>query len=123
VTEGGTFTVASAEALLPWLAEVLPRIREARQTVLRGAQRVRANAPRNGASDPGQGYWDALAVLRRDVESLTDRGVVLRDPESGLVDFPTTREGREVFLCWRLGEERVAFWHGPESGFGGRRPI
>jgi hypothetical protein len=123
VSGGERFTVASAEALVPWLADVLPRIREARQVVLGGAQRIRANAPRNGTSDPGQAYWDALAALRRDVEALTERGVVLRDPETGLVDFPSIRDGREVFLCWRLGEEHVAFWHGPESGFGGRRPV
>ena len=51
------------------------------------------------------------------------RFIVLRDPESGLLDFPSRREGRLVYLCWRLEEDRVGFWHGPDSGFSGRRPI
>jgi hypothetical protein len=124
VTAVEAFTVEEAEALLPWLREVLPRIREARQVVLSGAQRIRRTAPRNGApSEPGQTYWDALSALRRDVEAISERGLVLRDPETGLVDFPSRRDGREVFLCWRLGEERVAHWHGPESGFAGRRAL
>jgi hypothetical protein len=124
VTDGHAYTVGEAEALLPWLGEVLPRIRAARQVVLAGAQRIRRTAHGNGAAGkPAQAYRDARAELRRDVEAVTERGIVLRDPETGLVDFPTTREGREVFLCWRLGEDRVAFWHGPEAGFSGRRPL
>ena len=125
MTEGNAFTVEQAEALLPWLGELLPRIRAARQVVLAGAQRIRRTAQENGAvaGEQARGYRDALSELRRDVEAITERGIVLREPETGLVDFPTTRDGREVFLCWRMGEDRVAFWHGPESGFSGRRPL
>jgi hypothetical protein len=49
--------------------------------------------------------------------------VVLRDLDRGLVDFPALREGREVYLCWEEGEEDIGFWHEPEGGFDGRRPI
>ena len=86
-------------------------------------ERIREVASLDGGGAQGKEYWEALAVLRREVEGLNAKGIVLRDPESGLVDFPAKREGREVFLCWRLGEDRVAFWHGPESGFAGRRPL
>jgi hypothetical protein len=57
------------------------------------------------------------------VESLNQQGIILRDPESGLVDFPATRDGRAIFLCWRLDEGEVGFWHGPEGGFAGRQPL
>ena len=117
------YTPERANHLLPELTESLLRIREARQVVLSGGERIREVASLDGGGAQGKEYWEALAVLRREVEALNAKGIVLRDPESGLVDFPAKRDGREVFLCWRLGEDRVAFWHGPESGFAGRRPL
>ena len=49
--------------------------------------------------------------------------VVLRDLDRGLVDFPSIRDGQEVFLCWEEGEDEVAYWHDLEAGYGGRRPL
>jgi hypothetical protein len=117
------FTVEEANSLLPALSESLSLIREARQVVLRGGERIRRSAKADGGGRQGREYWEALATLRREVEGLTAQGIVLRDAETGLLDFPSRRDGREVFLCWRLGEDRVEFWHGPESGFSGRRPV
>jgi hypothetical protein len=117
------YDVEEANALLPTLAQTLTEIREARQIVLDGAERLQRSADLDGGGTFSQEYWDALAALRRHIESLSDQGIVLRDPETGLIDFPSRREGQLVFLCWRLGEERVEFWHGPESGFAGRRPL
>jgi hypothetical protein len=117
------FTVEEANAALPVVREALVRIREARQVVLSGGERIRRSAPTNGGGREGKEYWEALATLRRDVEALNEQGIILRDPESGLIDFPTKRDGRDVFLCWRLGEDDVGFWHGPEGGFAGRRPL
>jgi hypothetical protein len=57
------------------------------------------------------------------VSALSDLGVVVKDASSGLVDFPSERDGETVLLCWQLGEERVAFWHGTDDGFAGRQPI
>lgn len=56
-------------------------------------------------------------------QELEQLGVELKDPFQGLLDFRARREGREVCLCWRLGEERVGHWHEVEAGFAGRRPI
>lgn len=50
-------------------------------------------------------------------------GAIIRDLEEGIVDFPSTFEGREVFLCWRDGEESIEHWHETESGFAGRKRI
>jgi len=121
--EGRQFTVEEANSLLPALSESLALIKEARQVVLRGGERIRRGAVADGGGRQGREYWDALATLRREVEGISKRGIVLRDAEAGLVDFPSRREGREVFLCWRLGEDRVGHWHGPESGFSGRKPL
>jgi hypothetical protein len=117
------FTIEEANTMLPGLAESLGRIQGARQVVLHGAQALGRTAPQNGGGTVGREYLDALDTLRREVESITGLGIVLRDPESGLVDFPSLRQGREVFLCWRVGEERVGYWHGPETGFSGRQPL
>ena len=77
---------------------------------------------------------DELRVIRLRMQGLVDQmqaavaqidgqGVVLRDIPTGLVDFPALVAGRQVWLCWRLGEERVGWWHEVDTGFGGRRPL
>ncbi len=117
------YTAEEANALLPALGRSLETIRTARQIILAGGERIRATAPLDGGGEQGKDFWEALQTLRRELEGLNEQGIVLRDPESGLVDFPARRGGKEVFLCWRLGEERVAHWHGPDSGFAGRKPL
>jgi hypothetical protein len=57
------------------------------------------------------------------VEELTPIGCQLKDPKMGLVDFPALHEDRIVLLCWKRGEDEIAYWHDMESGFGGRRPV
>ncbi|MFL5936511.1 MAG: DUF2203 domain-containing protein [Gaiellaceae bacterium] len=57
----------------------------------------------------------------RCVNAVHERGAIVKDPDTGLVDFPARLEGQEVLLCWRLGEEQVAHWHGLEEGFAGRK--
>jgi hypothetical protein len=117
------FTVEEADQLLPELAAPLERIRTSRQIVLEGGRAVADSAAANGGGERGKEYWEALRALRKDVEAVLEHGVILRDPETGLIDFPARREGSDVFLCWRLGEERVMFWHSSDTGFGGRKPL
>lgn len=57
------------------------------------------------------------------VERLDELGVVVKDADAGLVDFPARRHGEPVLLCWRVGEDEVAYWHDLVEGFAGRRPI
>lgn len=54
---------------------------------------------------------------------LEEMGCILRDVEMGLVDFPAQADGTEVYLCWRLGEEGIHYWHGVDEGYAGRKPI
>lgn len=63
------------------------------------------------------------ASLQRCIERLGGLGVQVKDLDSGLLDFPSLRDGEDVLLCWKVGEESVAHWHGLEEGFAGRKPL
>ena len=118
-----TYSVDEANAMLSELEEILPAIREARQVVLRAGERIKEMVASDGGGHEGTEYWNAIRTLRGHVEHLAELGILLRDPETGLVDFPGELDGRPVYLCWRLGETRVGHWHDLESGFAGRRPL
>jgi hypothetical protein len=117
------YTPAEADAALPELRERLERIRANRQVMLGAAERIREQVEADGGGHFGNDYWQAARSLKTDVERLAAQNIVLRDPETGLIDFPGEREGRPVFLCWRLGEDRVEHWHEVESGYLGRKPL
>ena len=61
--------------------------------------------------------------IARCVNAIHERGVIVKDLDTGLVDFPALRDGEEILLCWRLGEDEVAYWHGLEEGFAGRKRL
>jgi hypothetical protein len=117
------YTADEANALLDGLRASLERIREARRIVLRSAVVIRDRAPGNGGGLDGTAHWESLRVLREEVEGLSAQGIVLRDADTGLIDFPARREGRQVYLCWRPDEHRVGYWHEVDGGFGGRKPL
>jgi hypothetical protein len=62
-------------------------------------------------------------LLRTAVEKIQATGCVLKDLDAGLLDFPSLINEQQVYLCWRLGEERIRFWHRQDEGFAGRKPI
>ena len=66
---------------------------------------------------------EAIEHLREAVEALQQIGCLIKDLEIGLVDFPTALNDREVYLCWKLGEPRINYWHHVDDGFAGRQPI
>jgi hypothetical protein len=117
------YSVDEANAALEALRPRLRRIREARHVVISAGEQIRDAVASDGGGRAGTAYWEAVRVLRAEVERLAEDDILLRDPETGLVDFPGEVNGRRAFLCWRPDEDRVAYWHGPESGFGGRRPL
>lgn len=65
----------------------------------------------------------AARTLKSVVEKITELGIQIKDPDTGLIDFPTLYRDREVYLCWRLGETAIGFWHNVEDGFRGRQAI
>jgi len=67
---------------------------------------------------------DALReALRENVERIQRTGCVVKDLEAGLVDFPSVVDDEQVYLCWKLGEERIGYWHRMDEGFAGRKPL
>lgn len=127
------FTLEEASLHISWLEAQLQRVASARTELASLHQEVESllrKARGNGHSSAEQevaakrreasAAADRLAQLAQEVH---DRGIVLRDPERGLVDFPSLREGREVYLCWLLGEREIGFWHELDAGFAGRQPL
>jgi hypothetical protein len=132
------YTADEANALLPDLARIAGRLRDQRAELvdLRDAFRRRERTVRE---DPivAQDDVDDDEELRRlrlrmrgivdqmqaDVAWLDDRSIQLRDIPSGLLDLPAIAAGRQVWLCWQLGEGSVGFWHSQEEGFAGRLPL
>ena len=66
---------------------------------------------------------EAFLAMRDALHELQEMGVILRDLDRGLADFPSLRDGREIYLCWEEGEDEVRYWHEPDAGFDGRRPL
>jgi len=119
------FTREEANLLLPRLRPLLERAREV-SAVLGDRERQERLRPVTVGNGGGEAAREMMAEgdeLSRLVAEMRDLGVVVRDPSTGLVDFPAERDGEPVFLCWRMDEDEVAHWHDRDSGFAGRQPI
>jgi hypothetical protein len=119
------YSLEEASALLPELAALIEHMRSARDRLGDAEARaaLAAAGGSNGGGQPGRTVSEGFLELRDAMIWLRDREIVLRDLDRGLVDFPTLREGAEVYLCWQKDEDEIAFWHEPETGFAGRRPL
>jgi hypothetical protein len=123
MAEERRFTIEQANAELEGLRDRLPRVREARRKLIRATERITDAVASDGGGVAGGDWFEAQRILRTEITELAELGIMLRDPETGLVDFPAEREGRRVFLCWRLGEAEVGFYHEETTGFSGRKPV
>lgn len=119
------YSLEEASALLPRVAELLATMRRARDRLgdAEAREALEAAGQTNGGGEPGKIVSQGFLELREAMLELRDRGIVLRDLDRGLVDFPALRDGREVYLCWEEGEPEIGFWHEPDGGFGGRLPL
>src|SRR5205085_8879453 len=119
------YTVEQANAALEWVRERIDRLRTARVGLNdeEAREALQEAGPTNGGGEPGRVVSDAFLEMRNALTELQAMEVVLRDLDRGLVDFPSMRDGREVFLCWEEGEEEIGFWHDLDSGYGGRNPL
>ena len=120
------FTVEEANALLPKLQELLDdliRHRDALREKAPHLEPILRAAGANGGGRVGSEYGVEAYRLYLAIERIQELGVILKDLDMGLLDFPHEREGRIVFLCWHPPEERVGFWHEIEAGYAGRQPL
>ena len=127
------FSIEQAEALLPQLRDILLEMQHCKREI----DDVRGDLGQAAQSATGNGHVKdevTLGEKRRRAEALVEQlndglarinalGVELKDIDQGLLDFPHEREGRVVNLCWKLGEERIGWWHEIDTGFAGRQPI
>lgn len=125
LVHGRHFTREEANLLLPRLKEMLLRLRSSKDelTDAEAHEALSEAAPANGGGEPGRRVGMAFLEVRRLLGAIEESGIVLRDIDRGLVDFPAVIDGREVYLCWELGEDEVAFWHSLDSGYRGREPL
>ena len=122
------YTLEQANAVRGWVAERVRWIRDARARLValggRARDAVAALETDSGGSYPGREVAGSLVELSRALGELEAVEVVLRDIDRGLIDFPAIRDGQEIYLCWLLDDEaEVGFWHEPDAGFAGRRPV
>jgi hypothetical protein len=120
------FTIDEANAALvvirPWIDEILlirDEIMQQKPEVWPVIQKAAGNGGSAAASNLAQNF----ERLDRLVHQIQDAGALIKDLNTGLLDFPALRNGYEVYLCWRLGEGDIAFWHEVDAGFAGRQPI
>lgn len=119
------YTVAQAQALLPKVQQILARLRELRKAINRYHGQLTKQFPQG--FDVGgppvhrhiRRLWEWDDLLRE----LDDQCIIVRDLDRGLVDFPSLRDGREVFLCWKEGEPQISYWHDLDAGYAGRQPL
>ena len=119
------YSVEQANAALDWVGERLDRLRTAHERLTDEEARaaLRAAAPTNGGGAPGLVVSDGFLALQAALRELQEMDIVLRDLDRGLVDFPSVREDREVYLCWEEGEEEIGYWHELDAGHAGRQSL
>ena len=121
------FTVEEANRLIPQMKAIIEQLRQGRRHLLRHRPTAEAVAQKGGGngggSEAGAYLSDYSQTLGRALAQLQTMGVLLKDLERGLIDFPHWREGREVYLCWKYDEERIDYWHETDSGYSGRQPL
>lgn len=130
--EADQFTLEEANALVPWLQDKFLEMELRRQQYVTAQKRFDeiVHDPAKDGSTPDPELAETVASVKTlaaqvedMVQEILDKGIILRDVSSGLVDFPSQRDGREVFLCWTGGEERIEFWHETNRGFEHREPL
>ena len=128
-----TFTVDEANATLPLVRAIASDLASLSRDVIERRQRL-AHLLTGRDLDPSDPYGEELAQIKQQVDQDTERlkgfvnelrdlGVEPKSGPEGLVDFPSMMDGRLVYLCWKLGEQEVEFWHEIDAGFRGRQSL
>jgi hypothetical protein len=124
------FTVEEARALVPRLRGLLVALQAEKRELDQLLGELRRLAPLAFLNGHGaqlerieQRVAELTRSIREKVRVIHQLGVEVKDLDMGIVDFPSLRDGREVYLCWRVDEPTVAYWHDLDAGFRGRQPL
>ena len=128
------FTLAEAQSLIPRVERLLRdaierkgEYEEAQQQLRRFQERLTMAGgvvvDRERAMNLRKASERTTARLKAALAEVQETGCLVKDLDIGLIDFPTTFRGVEVYLCWKLGEDTIAYWHGVDEGFRGRKAI
>jgi hypothetical protein len=127
------FTAEEANAALEQVRPLVERLVARRREHLAALERqeeLERKIRGNGGGIPPASLAEAAASveelargLAALVDEIAEHGAEVKDLDEGLIDFPALRRGETVLLCWKLGEDEIRFWHRPEDGFAGRRPL
>ena len=120
------FTLAEANALIPELEQHWTSIKQGRQILIDTREEVKkasAQASVGGGTVVGVKYIKGLQDINGSLHAIQEVGVVIKDVEIGLCDFPFMLNDKLVFLCWKSGEDQVCWWHDIDSGYSNRQPL
>jgi hypothetical protein len=120
------FTVDEANAVVPLLLKDVPQLQKLLQSLARNfpdVKKARDNVQWNGGSIQGVDYLSCVLQLNSTMGNLESKGCILKGIPEGLVDFPSLRDGKEVYLCWKAPEPRIEYYHDIHAGFAGRQRI
>jgi hypothetical protein len=121
-----TFTLDQANKLVPFVAKLLDELTDSRNQLVTAKESLHPMLQRaggNGGSKGGNDYVLLLQHFNALLSTFQEWGCELKDIDEGLIDFPSYRDGKLVYLCWKRGEEQIEFWHEIEAGFGGRQRV
>jgi hypothetical protein len=120
------FSIDEANAVIPQLKLLLAKARAERERMLKmrpELEKAQEGYSKNWGTPRGAEYIEILDAFQQAAKDIEDLGVVVKDIDIGLCDFPHKRDGRVVYLCWKLDEEEISWWHDLETGFAGRQPL
>lgn len=126
------FTREEAEAVLPAITVVLLKMQACHKSMLQAQEELdtlhmqaRGNGHhlRERILKAQASVAQQTHLMRQLLHELHEFGCELKDIDTGLIDFLGQRAGRDMYLCWRLGEERINYWHDLQTGFAGRQPL
>lgn len=119
------FTVEEARSLVPDVGHLVAELLELKRTLDSKEYDIHRHRYFGGMGPNGQKHYPPeLIRLVQIVQELEERGILVKGLNEGLIDFPFIRQnGEEVYLCWKVGEQTIDFWHRIPDGYRGRKPI
>lgn len=117
------YSITEANEMLAHVAPALTELQSKYPEAIEIQKKIEDGALSNGGAQHRERWNRILERVDELLKRFDDWDIVLRSIEDGLIDFPAEIDGGPAFLCWRLGEPRVAFWHRQDEGFAGRRPL